>query len=79
MRPRFHPGGFFGQALTVGAAIIAVACSVAAGAAEFHGKPYEGGDVYADTWVATDGAGRVMPGFKECGPVKPDKWVGIFY
>ena len=23
--------------------------------------------------------GRVLPGFKECGPVKKDKWVGIFY
>jgi len=29
--------------------------------------------------VATDGAGRKVPGFAECGKVKPDKWVGIFY
>lgn len=36
-------------------------------------------DLFSDTWVATDGAGRVVPGFAECGPVKPDKWVGIFY
>ena len=30
-----------------------------AAASEFSGKPYTGGDVFADTWVATDGAGRV--------------------
>jgi len=53
--------------------------SASAGAAEFHGNPYEGGDVWADTWVATDGSGRVVPGFAECGPLKKDKWVGIFY
>jgi len=58
-------------------AIASTAC--AASGAEFQGKPYEGGDVLSDTWVATDGAGRVMPGFNECGPVKKDKWVGIFY
>ena len=51
----------------------------AARGAEFRGKPYEGGDVLSDTWVATDGLGRELPGFKECGPVRPDKWVGIFY
>ena len=67
------------QFLTLGAAMAAALCALAAGAAEFHGQPYAGGDLYADTWVATDGAGRVLPGFKECGPVKPDKWVGIFY
>jgi len=48
-------------------------------AADFNVKPYEGGDVFADTWVATDGLGRILPGPKECGPVKKDKWVGIFY
>jgi hypothetical protein len=48
-------------------------------AAEFHGLPYSGDDVFADTWVAVDGAGRKAPGFRECGPVKKDKWVGIFY
>jgi len=48
-------------------------------AAEFHGAPYAGGDVFADTWVATDALGRGLPGFKECGPPKRDKWAGIFY
>jgi hypothetical protein len=60
------------------AAVVAT-LAVTAGAAEYHGQPYTGGDVFADTWVATDGAGRVLPGFSGCGPVKPDKWVGIFY
>ncbi len=48
-------------------------------ASAFQGKPYEGGDLFSDTWVATDGAGRTQPEFAEAGPVKPNKWVGIFY
>ena len=36
-------------------------------------------DLYADTWVAADALGRLQPGLDEAGPVKPDKWVGIFY
>jgi hypothetical protein len=36
-------------------------------------------DLFADTWVATDGAGRTLPDFRECGPPKKDRWVGIFY
>ena len=48
-------------------------------AAEYHGTPYSDGDLFADTWVATDGAGRRVPGRSECGPPKPNKWVGIFY
>jgi len=59
--------------------ILALGCALASGAGQFHGEPYRDGDLYADTWVATDGAGRAVPGFKECGPVKADKWVGIFY
>lgn len=51
----------------------------AAPAAEYAGKPYAGDDLYADTWVATDGAGRVAPGREAAGPVKPGKWVGLFY
>ncbi|HRT58858.1 MAG TPA: hypothetical protein P5038_19705, partial [Candidatus Paceibacterota bacterium] len=48
-------------------------------AAEFAGEPYPGDDLFADTWVATDGAGRVIPGYPECGPPRPGKQVGIFY
>ena len=36
-------------------------------------------DLFADTWVATDGAGRIVPAFEECGPPRPGKQVGIFY
>ena len=38
-------------------------------------------DLYADTWVATDALGRMMPDFVEAGPVKNDqrRVVGIFY
>jgi len=38
-------------------------------------------DNYSDTWVATDGLGRVMPTSKEVGKLKTDKsrTVGMFY
>lgn len=51
----------------------------AATAGEFAGKPYIGNDLYADTWAATDAAGRAVPGYSEVGPVREGKWVGIFY
>ncbi len=38
-----------------------------------------GGDLYADTWVATDALGRIQPDFSETGPARADKFVGIFY
>ncbi|MDB6149749.1 MAG: hypothetical protein JWQ44_1197 [Chthoniobacter sp.] len=53
-------------------------CTVAL-TAEDAQAPHSVGDVFSDQWVATDGAGRVVPGREECGPVKRDKWVGIFY
>ncbi len=41
----------------------------------------EGGDLYSDTWVATDALGRTMPQIDSVGPVKNDqrRVVGIFY
>jgi hypothetical protein len=33
----------------------------------------------SDTWVASDALGRTQPTIAETGPVKPEKWVGIFY
>jgi hypothetical protein len=48
-------------------------------AVEYHGTPYTGGDLFADTWVAVDGPGRTLPGFTACGPVRANKWVGVFY
>ena len=38
-------------------------------------------DLYPDTWVATDGVGREMPGYEEAGEPKQDqrRVVGIFY
>ena len=32
-----------------------------------------------DRYVATDGLGRVLPGYKEAGPVREGKYVGIFF
>ncbi|NQV33562.1 MAG: hypothetical protein HQ515_12795 [Phycisphaeraceae bacterium] len=45
----------------------------------FEGAAYSDGDVFADTWVASDALGRAVLGFETCGPAKPDKWVGLFY
>ena len=38
-------------------------------------------DIYPDTWVASDGLGRIMPDYSVVGPVKTDqrRVVGIFY
>lgn len=36
-------------------------------------------DLKSDSWTATDALGRKLPGYKECGPVKKDRYVGIFY
>ena len=46
---------------------------------QLAGKPSADGDLYADTWVATDALGRVQPGIAEAGLVKEGKFVGIFY
>ena len=48
-------------------------------AGEYHAEPYSGSDIFADTWVATDGAGRTLPGFNQCGPPRKDRCAGIFY
>ncbi|MCC6487612.1 MAG: hypothetical protein IT364_08945 [Candidatus Hydrogenedentes bacterium] len=45
----------------------------------FSGPPYAGGDLYSDTWVATDALGRMQPDSTLAGAPRPDKWVGIFY
>ena len=36
-------------------------------------------DTYSDTWVATDGLGRVLPTFADVGPPRPHHQVGMFY
>ena len=37
------------------------------------------GDVYADSWVATDALGRSLPTFAEVGPPRANRQVGLFY
>ena len=75
MRTRFHPLFM----LLLWMAATANAESQWPSAQQQMARPYSGGDLFADTWVATDGVGRQVPGFTECGVVKNDKWVGIFY
>ncbi len=36
-------------------------------------------DTFADTWVATDGLGRKLPGYAQAGPPRKDRYVGMFY
>jgi hypothetical protein len=36
-------------------------------------------EVFSDTWVATDGLGRRLPGHEEVGPPRADRTVGMFY
>jgi len=36
-------------------------------------------DTQADTWVATDGLGRSLPGYDQVGPPRKERFVGIFY
>ncbi len=34
---------------------------------------------YSDQWVATDGIGRILPSYSECGNYRSDKYIGVFY
>ncbi len=34
---------------------------------------------FGNEWVATDALGRSLPTYQEVGPMKPDKYVGVFY
>lgn len=36
-------------------------------------------DLRSDNWVATDALGRKLPDYEACGPVKDNRFVGIFY
>ena len=36
-------------------------------------------DVMPDTWVASDGANRVLPQYEQVGPVKTNRTIGMFY
>ena len=37
------------------------------------------GNLNTDSWVVTDALGRALPDYDECGPVKENRYVGIFY
>jgi hypothetical protein len=69
----------YSSCITAITAVAAVFSMHAVAAGEYAGKPYEGDDVYADTWAATDAAGRTQPDLAQAGPVKPGRYVGIFY
>ena len=58
---------------------VGVLTAFGATAEEFAGAPYTDGDVFADTWVATDALGRDVPGHESVGEPKDERWMGIFY
>ncbi len=64
-RPRSLPA----RVLLVGCALATHACA----ASGSHG------DLYPDTWVATDGLGRPVLTHADVGPPRADRTVGIFY
>jgi len=39
----------------------------------------EARDLMSDTWVTTDALGRELPSYEQCGPVRENRTVGIFY
>jgi hypothetical protein len=43
------------------------------------GQPVSLRKLHADSWVATDALGRSLPAYEQCGPVKKDRFVGMFY
>jgi hypothetical protein len=36
-------------------------------------------NLHVDQWVVTDALGRKLPSYEECGPLKKDRYVGMFY
>jgi hypothetical protein len=40
-------------------------------------KPIQ--NLYQDQWVVCDALGRELPSFEECGPIKDNRFVGMFY
>lgn len=65
---------------------VALAATFLTGAAPLASAPASNHDRQAtvpvagpDTWGAVDALGRVLPDYREVGPPKPDKTVGIFY
>lgn len=44
---------------------------------ELKSEPYR--DIQADTWVAVDALGRELSAYKDCGPKKGNRFVGMFY
>lgn len=58
--------------------LLAMAGAFPAGSDEIIEAPAPAGDLFADTWVATDALGRTQPDHAAVGGPR-DRWVGIFY
>jgi hypothetical protein len=90
-----NPGSndFFGTPIPQGGAYDMGACELKAGtftagagtggtinpAGGVATAEVSGWDVKSDTWVATDGLGRSLPGYEQCGPPRPDRFVFMLY
>ncbi|MDG3003816.1 hypothetical protein [Paludisphaera mucosa] len=64
--------------MKVSATILALIAATSAAGANALGDDLAW-DVMADTWTATDGLGRKVPGFDEVGPARENRTTGIFY
>ena len=62
-------------------AVLLTAAIMSCGTTARDSSVSSAGDLYSDTWVATDALGRTMPQIDSVGPVKNDqrRVVGIFY
>ncbi|MDA0818436.1 MAG: hypothetical protein O2946_12830, partial [Planctomycetota bacterium] len=66
-----HSGRYADGVVLAAAVVMALAGAVVNGQGRIDTMP--------DTWAATDGLGRRLPGFAECGPPRKDRTVAIFY
>lgn len=59
-----------------------VLCLFVCAASSLYGSASQAGgqwELFSNTWVATDALGRELPGHAQCGPMRKDKYIGIFY
>lgn len=64
------------NAHTITICILAPLCAMTAAADTAAAPDW---DLRSDTWVAADALGRHLPARPECGPLRSDRFVGIFY
>ena len=61
--------------------LILILCSITGSGQNRQGSPAVQSfrNLHVDKWVVTDALGRKLPTYDECGPIKKDRFVGMFY